>query len=126
MFRKTRVLPVTCAITCLILVPPTRAFAAERSPTPILDSVRAMATAPAASPQGGSQSVASTTESKMLLGITTGALIVGGIAMVAYGSTSTCKGREGQSTGACDRTAVIGALGFSSGAAMALLWALSR
>ena len=125
MFRKTRVLQVTCAITCFVVAPWTHAFAGEHSPTPIRDSVRQASFAPAPSQQGG-QSVAATTEPKLLLGITTGALIVGGIAMITYGSTSTCKGREGLSTGACDRTALIGAFSFSGGAAMALLWALSR
>lgn len=76
--------------------------------------------------QRGRQSVATTTESKMLLGIVAGSMIVGGMALMAYGATSTCKGSEGASTSACDKKAVIGALSFSGGVAMLVLWALSR
>jgi hypothetical protein len=109
-------------------MPWTQAFA--QAPTPIRDSVRQMSLQ-AAQPQEQEQerprqSVARTTESKLLLGLLTGGLIVGGATMMAYGSTATCKGKEAASTGGCDRTALVGAMTFSGGAAMALLWALSR
>jgi hypothetical protein len=121
---------------CLCLVPSTHAFAQELqdvttapSPAPlgIRETIRQMSFAQAA-PQGrGGQSVATTTESKLLLGLATGGLIVGGITMMAYGASSSCKGKEA-STGSsgCDRTAMLGAVTFSGGAAVALLWALSR
>ena len=70
------------------------------------------------------QTVASTNESKLLLGSLTGAAIVAGIALIAYGATSSCKAAHGNS--ACDRNAIIGATAFSGGTATLLIWALSK
>ncbi|MBI2189803.1 MAG: hypothetical protein HYU37_22205 [Acidobacteria bacterium] len=146
MFRDRPILPVTCVVLCLSLVPWTHAFAEQAQPITaaaqpsvgIRESIRQMsfaAAAPAPGPpsrlrdgveERGRQSVATTTESKLLLGVATGALMVGGMTMMAYGASATCKGKQGESTSACDRTALIGTMSFSGGAAMALLWALSR
>lgn len=149
MFRKVRPLCVACVTACLVMVPWTSAFARE-GPDPALDAAAAPAapglreslrhvtfeTAEAApfSPvpgrnalqPRGRQSVATTNESKLLIGIIAGSMIVGGVALMAYGATSTCKGSEGTSTSACDKKTVIGALSFSGGAALLALWALSR
>lgn len=72
-----------------------------------------------------SQSVASTTEPKLLLGAIAGTLIVAGVALLAYGATSTCKGSHPNDT-TCDRNAVMGAVGLSGGTVMLVVWALSR
>jgi hypothetical protein len=57
------------------------------------------------------QSVASTNESKLLLGLIAGTAIVAGVTMVAYGKTPSCKGSFGNTTATCDRIAVLGAVG---------------
>jgi len=146
-FRKVRPLCVACVTACLVMVPWTNALARE-GPDPALDAAAApgllaslrhvtfetAAAAPFAPPvpsrfalqQRGRQSVATTTESKLLIGIIAGSMMVGGMALMAYGSTSTCKGSEVTSTSACDKKAVIGALSFSGGATLLALWALSR
>lgn len=126
-----------CVTTCLITVPWTNALGRgleelTQPPSPgIRDAIRSVSfDAPPQTRHAlelrSRQSVASTTEPKLLLGVVTGALIVGGMTMMAYGSTATCKGKEGASTGACDRTALIGTMSFAGGTAMLLLWALSR
>lgn len=132
MFRHSKILQVTCVATCVSLAPWAHAFGGDHQtlaapqPTRIRDAVRQVSFEAAAPQDGGGQSVATTTESKLLLGLATGALMVGGLSMMAYGSTATCKGKDGASTSGCDRTVLVGTLAFSSGAAMALLWALSR
>ena len=134
MFSKFRVLQVACVAASLVVVPRTSVFAQELQQGALLHAVRTVSFgAPAsaqpsryASQERGTQSVATTTESKLLLGLVSGGLIVGGMTMMAYGASATCKGREGTSTTGCDRTAVIGAMSLSGGAAMLLLWALSR
>lgn len=134
MFSKFRVLRVACVTACLVAGPWTNVFGQELQPGALLNAVRNVSFgAPAdaqpsryARQERGGQSVATTTESKLLLGLVSGGLIVGGMTMMAYGASATCKGREGTSTTGCDRTAVIGAMSLSGGAAMLLLWALSR
>lgn len=126
---------VVCVVTALTLTPWT-AFGQGRAdaalaPQGIREAVRAVSFDPprrsrAAAEPRGTQSVAATTESKLLLGIVSGAMIVGGAAVLAYGSTSSCKGQQGSSTGACDRLALIGAMSFAGGATVLTLWALSR
>lgn len=165
MFRNTRVLPVTCLITCLVTIPWTNALASERQDftaeqaqsQPVDDSTPGNAPA---TPDGvtngirnasffvgglstgdagfspvprqyamqsrGRQSVATTTERKLLLGVVAGALIVTGVAMLAYGATSTCKGLNGATTNSCDKKSVIGAMGLSGGTVMLVVWALSK
>jgi hypothetical protein len=70
------------------------------------------------------QTVASTNESKLLLGSLAGAAMVAGVALAAYGATSACKGTHGGST--CDRTTVLGAMALSGGAVTLVLWSLSK
>lgn len=72
-----------------------------------------------------SQSVASTNESKLLLGVIAGALVVTGVAMLAYGTTSSCKGSH-PTDSTCDRFTVLGAVGLSGGTVMLVVWALSK
>lgn len=72
-----------------------------------------------------SQSVASTNEPKLLLGVIAGALIVTGVAMLAYGTTSSCKGSH-PTDNTCDRNTVLGAIGLSGGTVMLVVWALSK
>lgn len=141
MVRNFRILPVTCLIACLVTIPWTNALASERPVStitpadvrPIAESLRASAAfAPVPTQYAllsrSRQSVAATNESKLLLGVVSGALIVGGMAMLAYGATSTCKGLHGDAglTNSCDKKAVIGAAGLSGGSVMLVLWALSR
>jgi hypothetical protein len=123
-----------CVVMCLSLIVWTPAFAHEQpevtpeplqAPGSLRETIRQMSFAEF-TPQSGRQSVARTTESKLLLGLATGGLLVAGGTMVAYGASSSCKGKQAPGTSGCDRTAVIGAMMFSGGAAVALLWALSR
>jgi hypothetical protein len=72
------------------------------------------------------QTVAVGNEPKLLLGAAAGAAVVFGVAMIAYGATSTCKGLHGENTGTCDKKVVIGALSLSAGATTFVVWALSR
>jgi hypothetical protein len=74
----------------------------------------------------GRQSVATTNEPKLLLGIAAGALIVTGVALLAYGATASCKGSDGATTSSCDKKTVIGAMGLSGGTVMLVVWALSK
>ena len=117
---KARVPSVTCLIACLISIPWTSAFAGEQ---PITDSIRDVSSQYRLEARG--QSVATTTEPNLLLGVTAAGLIVVGAAMIAYGASSSCKGSH-VSSAPCDRRAFLGALGFSGGAAMLAVWALSR
>ncbi len=142
MFSRIRPLCVACVTACLVLAPWANAFAREGASNgdggALLQSLRQVRfDVPADMPfaavpstyalqQRGRQSVATTNESKMLLGIVAGSMMVAGMALMAYGATSTCKGSEGTSTSGCDKKAVIGAMSFSGGAAMLVLWALSR
>lgn len=136
MFRNTRVLVVTCLTTALISLTCGDAFAAGRNTLPAADQTQAvalssgkiwtsaMALVPSESSGVLKQTVASTNESKLLLGSLAGAAIVAGVALAAYGATSSCKGAHGSS--ACDRNAVIGAMGLSGGVATLVVWSLSK
>lgn len=117
---KARVPSVTCLIVCLISIPWTSAFAREQ---PITNSIPEAAAHYRL--EARRQSVATTTERNLLVGVTAGTLIVAGAAMIAYGASSSCKGSH-VSSAPCDRRAFVGALGFSGGAAMLAIWALSR
>ena len=148
MFRAARALPAGCLIACLVLAPTSRAFASDRTPasadaTPeegapaapgetalprrIINGVRpasiVLGELPAAQKR---QTVATTNEPKLLLGIAAGALIVTGVAMITYGATSTCKGLHGEFTNSCDKKTVIGAMAVTGGTVMLVVWGLSR
>jgi hypothetical protein len=131
---KGRPIPQVIVI-CLSLIAWTPAFAHERAdvapasgqpPGGIRETIRQMSFAELAPAASARQNVATTTESKLMLGLATGGLIVGGLTMMAYGASSSCKSKQTPGTSGCDRTTLIGTVTFSSGAAMALLWALSR
>lgn len=72
------------------------------------------------------QSVASTNESKLLVGVIAGAAVVTGVTMLAYGATSSCKGKQGNTTATCDRIATLGAAGLAGGAITLVLWKLTK
>ena len=73
------------------------------------------------------QVVATTNESKVFLGLASGAAIVAGVALLAYGSSSSCKGKPGNATtGPCERLAMLGSVAAGGGAATLVLWSLSR
>jgi hypothetical protein len=73
------------------------------------------------------QVVATTNESKVFLGLASGAAIVAGVALLAYGRSSSCKGKPGNAaTGPCERLAMLGSIATGGGAATLLLWSLSR
>lgn len=76
----------------------------------------------------GRVSVADTNESKLLLGIAAGALVVAGLGLIAYGATSTCKGlhADAATTNGCDKKTMMGALSLSGGLATFLVWSFSR
>ena len=135
MFRTIRVLVVTCLTAALISLSCGDAFAGERDTLPTADQPQvatsngkiwnsALALVPSESRGVLKQTVASTNESKLLLGSLAGAAIVAGVALVAYGATSSCKSAHGNST--CDRNAVFGAIGLSGGVATLVLWSLSK
>jgi hypothetical protein len=71
------------------------------------------------------QNVASTNEPKLLLGIISAALVVSGVGLLAYGTTSSCQ-RSNPTGNVCDRATVMGAIGLSSGTVMLVVWALSK
>lgn len=124
MFTDIRLFVVASLATALLALSCGDAFAAQPAaavPGPIWRS--AMALVPGES-RVLKQAVASTTESKLLVGTLTGAAIVAGVALVAYGATSSCKGAHGAS--ACDRNAVIGALSLSGGTVALVIWSLSK
>ena len=146
MFRTARRFVVACLIAAFTIVPWSRAFANERetvqttqqTPSPVrLASLAqgrlgdatvwhsALALVPTES-RLMRQSVATTNESKMLLGLVAGSAIVAGLAMVAYGATSSCKGSFGNTTRTCDRLMVMGAAGIGAGTTTLALWRLSR
>lgn len=151
MFKAARAFQVTCLITCLVTVPLTNAFASERAAASTEDAQPAAAGimngirsasfgAPAmnvdftpvptqfAMQSRGRVSVAETNESKLLLGIAAGALVVAGLGLIAYGATSTCKGVNGDptKTNSCDKKTMMGALSLSGGLATFLVWSFSR
>ena len=147
---KTARVPVTCLIVCLLAGPWSSAFAAGRedvtatpaTATPVASgtgirlSAAAFAAesvdnpvfslAPAALNAKGRQAVATTNEPKLLIGLAAGAAIVGGVGLLAYSATSSCKGTGGDATSSCDKKAMIGALSLSSGIVTLIVWALSR
>ncbi len=136
MFRRTRVFVVTSLTTALISLTCGDAFAAGRDTLPTADQPHAVALSDGkiwksamalvgSEPRGVlKQTVASTNESKLLLGTLAGAAIVAGVALAAYGATSSCKGAHGNAT--CDRNAIIGAMGLSGGVATLVVWSLSK
>ena len=134
-----RRLAVASLVACLVAVPCTSAFAAEpdvethasaERPTlvphgDLLLLDRLALVEPARPPQVLNQSVASTSQHNFILGATAAAMVVGGVALIAYSTTPSCK--NGQvSSGRCDRDKVLGAVGVSGGAIMLVLWALSK
>ncbi len=78
---------------------------------------------PGQSPRVLRQAVASTNQHNFLLGATAAALVIGGVGLIAYSTTPSCK--EGRPT-ACDRDKVLGAIGISGGTILLVLWALSK
>ena len=135
MFRTARKFVVACLIAAFTIVPWSRAFANERETVQTIPQTQALGDATVWSaalalvPSESRlmrQSVARTNESKMLLGLVAGSAIVAGLAMVAYGATSSCKGSFGNTTRTCDRLMVMGAAGIGAGTTTLALWRLSR
>ena len=136
MFRTIRLFVVVSLTTALISLSCGDAFAGQRDTLPTVDQPQAVALSngkiwssalalvPSESRGVLKQTVASTNESKLLLGSLAGAAIVAGVAMAAYGATSACKSAHGNST--CDRTAVLGAMGLSGGVVTLVVWTLSK
>ena len=132
MTGAVRLLFVTILTVALIGLPSRAAFAAEADAAPAPHVVShgpllrsALAVVP---PQARlmRQVVATTNESKILLGLVSAGAAVGGLGMLAYGSSSSCKGKPGNDTKTCERLAVIGAVSLGAGVAALALWALSR
>lgn len=71
------------------------------------------------------QTVASTNEPNFLVGIAAAAAVVGGVAMLAYGTTQSCQ-RNHPTGSTCDRTKVLGAVAMAGGSVTLIVWALSR
>ena len=136
MFRIIRLFVVSSLTIALVSLSCGDAFAATPDTLPTADQPQAvalgngkiwksaLALVPSESRGVLKQTVASTNESKLLLGSLAGAAIVAGVALVAYGATSSCKSGHGNAT--CDRNAVIGAMGLSGGTATLVIWALSK
>ncbi len=121
MFRTIRLFVVVSLTTALISLSCGDAFAG--APDGKIWS-SALALVPRESRGVLKQTVASTNESKLLLGSLAGAAVVAGVALAAYGATSSCKSAHGNT--ACDRTTVLGAIGMSGGMATLLIWKLSK
>jgi glucose uptake protein GlcU len=71
------------------------------------------------------QAVASTSQHNFILGTTATVLIVGGVALIAYSTTPSCKQNQPVNS-RCDRDKVLGAIGIAGGTVMLVLWALSK
>jgi hypothetical protein len=141
-FRSVRVSLIACLTATLITIPWSGASAAEHEnlpapqpsqslddPSQSLDDGQVWRSALALVPGEARlmrQSVATTNESKLLLGLVAGSAVVAGLAMVAYGATSSCKGSFGNSTAGCDRLATAGAIAVAGGSITLVMWALSR
>lgn len=135
MCRTIRLLLVTCLTAAFITIPWSGACASERGIVPTTQESQslgdgkvwrsALALVPSES-RVMRQSVASTNESKLLLGLIAGGAIVAGVAMLAYGATSSCKGKQGNTTATCDRIATLGAGGLAGGAMTLVLWKLTK
>lgn len=135
MFKTARVFLVACLIAAFTTIPWSRAFANESGTvqralqTESLSDAKVWSSALALVPTESRlmrQSIATTNESKLLLGLVAGSAIVAGLAMVAYGATSSCKGSFGNTTRTCDRLMVMGAAGVGAGTTTLALWRLSR
>lgn len=132
MSGAVRVLLVTILTVALTGLPSRAAFAAEPDAVPAPLAVAhgpILQSALAVAPQEARlmrQVVATTNESKMLIGLGSAAAVVGGLGMIAYGASSSCKGKAGNSTSTCERFAVVGAVAVAGGAMTLVLWALSR
>ena len=133
-----RRLLVASLVACLVAVPCNSAFAADsdgehQPPVQRLTLVpkggllldRLALVEPAQSPHVLNQSVASTSQHNFILGATAAAMVVGGVALIAYSTTPSCKNGQ-ESSSRCDRDKVLGAVGVSGGAIMLVLWALSK
>lgn len=133
MCRTVRILIIFCLATALVIIPWNAAFADDgTSAAPVVSPVgngkiwkSALALVPAES-RAMRQVVATSNESKVLVAFIGGGAVIAGAAMAAYGSTSTCKGRFGNSTENCDRLTIIGAATLGAGVATFAVWALSR
>ena len=143
MSGAVRSLLVTILTTALIGLPSRAAFAVEAAVEPAAAPAPASAPALSATVAQGAlwnsalavvpsearlmrQVVASTNESKMLIGLGASGAVVGGLGMIAYGASSSCKGKAGNSTTTCERVALVGAVALAGGAMTLVLWALSR
>jgi hypothetical protein len=133
--RTVRVLLVTCLTAAFITLPWSDALASERGilpttqPSESLGDGQVWRSALALVPSEARlmrQSVAQTNEGKLLIGLIAGTAMVAGIGMLAYGATSSCKGKQGNSTATCERIALAGAIGLGGGTITLVLWALSR
>ena len=119
-----RVVLVACLTAAFVMVP-WRTAAAEGLSAPPSIWRAALEQVPAEA-RLMRQVVASTNESKMLLGLGASGAVVGGLGMIAYGASSSCKGKAGNSTTTCERFAVAGTVVVGAGAMTLVLWALSR
>jgi hypothetical protein len=133
-FRNIRVFVVTALTIALISLSCGDAFAGER------DTVTSEPTTAAALGNGKiwrsalalvpsesrvlNQTLARTNEPKLLLGSLAGAAVVAGVALLAYGATSSCKSGHGNDV--CDRNAVLGAMALSGGTVTLVVWSLSK
>ncbi len=132
MSGAVRLLLVTILTAALIGLPSRAAFAAEPDAAPAPHAVAhgpLLRSALAVVPQEAHlmrQVVATTNESKMLISLGSATAVVGGLGMIAYGASSSCKGKAGNSTSTCERFAVAGAVAVAGGAMTLVLWALSR
>lgn len=77
------------------------------------------------SPRVLRQTVGSTSRHNFILGAAAAGLVVGGVGLIAYSTTSSCKTKAG-GLSHCDGDKVLGAVGISAGAMMLVLWALSK
>lgn len=143
MFKTARLALVTCLTASLVIVPCKHALASDGQaalshviiPVSTVGGAdngngKIWGAALAAVPAGSSllkarQVVASAKENHFILGITSAGLVIGSIALLAYGTTDTCK-RAHVGTSTCDRAKVLGAIGVATGTMIVVVWALSK
>lgn len=71
------------------------------------------------------QSVAAKNAPNFLLGLMAAVIVVGGAALLEYGTTQACQNNH-PTDNACDHDKVLGAIGISGGTLIFVTWALNR
>jgi hypothetical protein len=140
MGRTARVGFTIVITVCLIAIPWRDAFASESEsiapaaslgepmvnlPTPRLVIPDTFIRAESRALEQATRPAASRSQSNFLIGVLAAGLILGGVALLSYGTTDSCRGGNLGSS-SCDHDKVLGAVSISGGSLVLVYWALSR